>query len=90
MSSFSKSISLTSINAGSPREAFEGVRNDGPEKSEPCPSSMVEKDKPHPAPHPSPGMWIARPLMLHGSASNAAPPLSVSAPIRKQADMYVC
>ena len=33
MSSFSKSISLTSINAGSPREAFEGVRNDGPEKS---------------------------------------------------------
>tara|TARA_R110000787_G_scaffold166227_1_gene279243 strand:- start:2408 stop:2710 length:303 start_codon:yes stop_codon:yes gene_type:complete len=54
MSSFSKSISLTSINAGSPREAFEGVRNDGPEKSEPCPSSMVEKDKPHPAPHPSP------------------------------------
>lgn len=54
MSSFSKSISPTPINAGSPREAFDGARNDGPEKSEPRPSSMVEKDKPHPAPHPSP------------------------------------
>ncbi|MDF1722446.1 MAG: hypothetical protein P1U65_17365 [Minwuia sp.] len=54
MTSFSKNISPSSINAGSSREAFDDARNEAPDKSDQRPSSMVEKEQPHPAPRPSP------------------------------------
>lgn len=54
MTSFSKTLSSTPVDAPSPRPEFESAgENAAPEKQ---PSSMVANDRPAPAPRPSPSM----------------------------------
>lgn len=54
MTSFAKTVSASPINADSPRQEFESARDSRDTQKDVRPASMIERDKPHPAPRPSP------------------------------------
>ena len=54
MTSFAKSISPSPIAAAPARDGFDSATTGPTPKTEARPSDMVAKDKPHPAPRPSP------------------------------------
>ncbi len=56
MTSFAKGISANSIKAESPRTEFKKAAAPETAKQSAHGSEMVARDKPHPAPRPSPGM----------------------------------
>ncbi len=56
MTSFAKSISPSTIKAAPARDSFEAASHGSHEQKPSRASAMVAKDKPHPAPRPSPGM----------------------------------
>ncbi|MBO6559441.1 MAG: hypothetical protein JJ959_02845 [Nisaea sp.] len=58
MTSFAKTVSATRIDAPSSRESFDAARQEAVPKVEGPGSEMIAKDKPHPAPRPSPGMAV--------------------------------
>lgn len=55
MTSFAETVSASPINSDSPRREFEHARDGRDTQKETRSPSMVEREKPHPAPRPSPG-----------------------------------
>jgi hypothetical protein len=56
MTSFASTITTTPLDADSPRQAFDTARRGDTSRTSGHGSTMVAKDRPHPAPRPSPDM----------------------------------
>ncbi len=56
MTSFAKTVSAPPIEADSPRRGFDVARQEPARPEQGQGSAMVENDRPHPAPRPSPDM----------------------------------